>query len=61
MKQSKPAVDIEQLRAELREVRQTSLNATRQGDYRTVARLTARAAAINKAIMEAESLELASH
>lgn len=54
MKQTKPLIDIEQLRTELREVRQDSLIATRQGDYRTVARLTARAAALNKAIVEAE-------
>ncbi|MCI0538612.1 MAG: DUF6435 family protein [Verrucomicrobiales bacterium] len=56
MKQFKTLIDTEQLRAELRQVRQESLTATRQGDYRTVARLTAKAAALNKAIMDAEGL-----
>ena len=54
MKQTKTLIDIEQLRTELRLVRQESLTATRRGDYRTVARLTAKAAALNKDIMEAE-------
>ena len=56
MKEAKTLIDIEQLRTELRQVRQESLLATRQGDYRAVARLTARAAALNKAIMEVEGL-----
>jgi len=55
---TKSVIDIEELRIELREVRQESLTATRQGDYRTVARLTAKAAALNKAIMEAQDLAL---
>jgi hypothetical protein len=54
MKQTKTLIDIEQVRTELRQVRQESLAATRQGDYRTVARLTAKAAALNKTITEAE-------
>ena len=56
MKQAKPLINIEQLRAELRQVRQESLAATRRGDYRTVAKLTSAAAALNKAILEAEDL-----
>jgi|GraSoiStandDraft_41_1057321.scaffolds.fasta_scaffold554288_3 hypothetical protein len=56
MKHAKTLIDIEQLRTELRQVRQESLNATRKGDYRTVARLTTQAAALNKAILEAEGL-----
>ena len=55
MKHVKTLIDIDQLRAELRQVRQESLNATRKGDYRTVARLTAKAAELNKAILDAET------
>jgi hypothetical protein len=58
MKETKISIDIDQLRSELHEVRQESLRATRQGDYRTVARLTAKAASLNKAILEAEAWAL---
>ena len=55
MKQTKTLIDIEQLRTELRLMCQESLIATRQGDYRTESpNSTAKSAALNKAIMEAE-------
>jgi hypothetical protein len=50
---------IQSLRNELQQVRQASLNATRNGDFMRVARLTPRAAQINKAIMDAEAQMLA--
>jgi mRNA degradation ribonuclease J1/J2 len=50
---------IENLRKELQQVRQASLQATRNGDFMKVARLTATAARINKSIMDAEGLLLA--
>ena len=46
---------IESLRNELSQVRQASLLATRKGDFMRVARLTPKAAQINKAIMDAEA------
>lgn len=45
---------IESLRNDLDSVRRASLNATRKGDFMTVARLTSRAAHINKSIMDAQ-------
>lgn len=50
---------VESLRNELNQIRQASLNATRNGDFMRVARLTPRAAQINKAIMDAEAQMLA--
>ena len=50
---------IEYLRNELTQVRKASLNATRNGDFMKVARLTTQAARINKSIMDAESQLLA--
>jgi hypothetical protein len=50
---------IENLRNELQRVRKQSLNATRTGDFMTVARLTNQAARINRSIMDAESQMLA--
>jgi len=49
---------LERLKVELQEVRRASLEATRQNDFRKVARLTAQAAEINKAIIEAQGLIL---
>lgn len=45
---------VENLRNDLNQVRQASLNATRNNDFMRVARLTSKAAQINKAIMDAE-------
>lgn len=45
---------ITNLKRELQQVRQQSLQATRTGDFMRVARLTAVAARINKSIMDAE-------
>jgi hypothetical protein len=45
---------IHTLRRELQHVRQASLSATREGNFRKVARLTLQAAHINKSIMDAE-------
>jgi hypothetical protein len=50
---------IESLRNELSQIRQASLKASRTGDFMRVARLTPRAAQINKAIMDAEAQILA--
>lgn len=44
---------IEELRSNLNQIRQASLQATRAGDIMQVARLTSKAARINKSIMEA--------
>lgn len=49
---------LEHLKQQLQDVRRASLEATRQNDYRKVARLTAQAAEINKAIVEAQGLVL---
>ncbi|MBM3834455.1 MAG: hypothetical protein FJ403_14530 [Verrucomicrobia bacterium] len=56
MKSIKVTVDIEGLRSELQQVRKASLLATRENDFRKVARLTAQAASLNKAIIEAQGL-----
>ena len=45
---------ITAMKRELQEVRQASLKATRDGDFMKVARLTAQAAQLNRAIMDAE-------
>ena len=50
---------ITTLKRELQQVRQQSLQATRQGDFMKVARLTTVAAQINKSIMDAEGELLA--
>jgi hypothetical protein len=50
---------ISSLKRELQQVRQQSLQATRQGDFMKVARLTAAAARLNKSIMDAEGELLA--
>jgi hypothetical protein len=50
---------ITTLKRELQQIRQASLQATRQGDFMKVARLTTVAARINKSIMDAEGELLA--
>ncbi len=45
---------IENLRNDLTQVRKASLAATRNDDFMRVARLTSKAAHINKAIMDAQ-------
>ena len=45
---------IENLRNDLYQVRQASLHASRNNDFMRVARLTSKAAQINKAIMDAQ-------
>ena len=50
---------ISSLKRELQQVRQASLQATRQGDFMKVARLTTVAAKLNKSIMDAEGELLA--
>jgi hypothetical protein len=50
--------ELEKLKGELQEVRRASLEATRLNDFRKVARLTAQAAQLNKAIIEAQGLVL---
>lgn len=50
---------ITSLKRELTSIRQASLQATRQGDFMKVARLTTVAAKINKSIMDAEGELLA--
>jgi hypothetical protein len=50
---------IQGLRNELQQIRRASLNATRTGDFMRVARLTPKAAQINKAIMDAEAQMIA--
>jgi hypothetical protein len=49
-------LEVHDLKQKLRTVRIESLEATRRGDYRRVAKLTAEAGAINRAIMEAQGL-----
>ena len=49
---------ISQLRRELQQVRRESLLATRHGDFIKVARLTSRAATLNREISEAEGMLL---
>jgi hypothetical protein len=50
---------ITSLKRELHQIRQQSLQATRQGDFMKVARLTTVAAQLNKSIMDAEGELLA--
>lgn len=54
MKSKITPAHIENLRNDLNQVRQASLHATRNDDFMRVARLTAKAAQINKAIMDAQ-------
>jgi hypothetical protein len=49
-------LEVHDLKQKLRTVRSDSLEATRRGDFRRVAKLTAEAGAINRAIMEAQGL-----
>lgn len=56
MKKAPTRSEVEKLKDQLRNVRQESLLATRLGDYRRVAKLTAQAASLNRAIMEAEDM-----
>jgi hypothetical protein len=58
MKGSKITIDIDGLKQQLQRVRRDSLLATRQGDFRKVAKLTTEAAGINRAIVEAQGLLL---
>lgn len=46
--------EIQQLKQQLQRVRQQSLLASRQDDFRTVARLTAEASQLNRAIQSRE-------
>ncbi len=48
--------DLQALKEELQQVRRASLLATREGDYRKVAKLTAQAADLNRAIIQAQGL-----
>ena len=52
---------ITSLKRELNQIRQQSLQATRQGDFMKVARLTTVAAQINKSIMDAEGGDRIAH
>jgi hypothetical protein len=54
MKTKDISEQIASLKEALNRVRRESLNATRLGDYRAVARLTTEASNINKAILEAQ-------
>lgn len=56
MKASEVGAQIQNLKGQLNDIRRESLIATRQGDYRRVAKLTTQAACVNKAIMEAEGV-----
>jgi hypothetical protein len=56
MKVIKMPIDIDTLKQQLQQVRRDSLLSTRQDDFRRVARLTAQAADLNKAIIEAQGL-----
>jgi hypothetical protein len=51
--------EIVSLQQELQRIRQQSLAASRNGDFRTVGRLTAEAARLNSAILQAEGLRMA--
>jgi vacuolar-type H+-ATPase subunit D/Vma8 len=48
--------DIDKLKDELQRIRQRSLEASRHGDFRTVARLTCEAARLNQEINQAEGV-----
>lgn len=57
MKRTKPTnstAQLQQLKESLQHIRQESLLATRQGDFRKVAKLTTEAATLNKAILETQ-------
>ena len=58
MKSSKNNIDIDGLKLQLQRVRRESLEATRVGDFRKVAKLTTEAAGLNRAIGEAQGLLL---
>lgn len=49
-------LEVHDLKLQLRSIRQQSLEATRRGDYRLVAHLTAQAGKLNRAIMNAQGL-----
>lgn len=56
MKNSQSIVDtLKSLKQELAQLREQSLQATRQGDFMKVARLTTQAARLNKSIMDCEN------
>ncbi len=50
--------EIARLTEELQRVRRLSLTASRNGDFRAVGRLTAEAARLNTAILQAEGLRV---
>jgi len=54
MKSKITPATIENLRNELNQIRQASLHASRNNDFMRVARLTSKAAQINKSIMDAQ-------
>jgi hypothetical protein len=56
MRKSLNAFEVAAAKAQLRAVRQRSLAASRQGDYRTVAKLTCEAAELKRLILEAAGL-----
>lgn len=58
MKQRDLNAEIDGLKQDLQRVRRESLQATRDGDFRKVARLTAEAAQLNKSILDAQGLLL---
>lgn len=58
MKQRDLNAEIDSLKQDLQRVRRESLQATRDGDFRKVARLTAEAAHLNKSILDAQGLLL---
>jgi hypothetical protein len=55
MRKSDSPVKLENLKSELNKVRQECLFATRQNDFRRMARLTLEAARLNKALREGET------
>jgi hypothetical protein len=50
--------ELNELRQQLRQVRQASLQANQRGDFRAVGKLTCTAAQLNRSIQEAEGLLL---
>jgi hypothetical protein len=59
MRKKKDKLDeLAQLSAELQRVRYQSLEASRRGDFRTVARMTCEAARLNRLILAAEGAEI---
>ena len=54
MKQAISLDEVQQLKTQLARVRQQSLAASRENDFRTVARLTGEASRLNQTIQDAE-------